>query len=136
LPAAKGAQGANGDEGTQRMLYFFVGDSLRVGPQDVDRHAALQVRAGEDWLLTNTGTTAVECLVLQGRPIAEPVAQYGPFVMNTQAEIMQAMNDYRRTQFGGWPWAQQDPVHGATPRRFARYPGQTEEERPAESAAA
>ena len=133
LPAAKGA---NGEEGTQRMLYFFVGESLRVGPQEVDRHAALQVRAGEDWVLTNTGTTAVECLVLQGRPIAEPVAQYGPFVMNTQAEIMQAMNDYRRTQFGGWPWPAQDPVHGATPRRFARYPGQTEEERPAESATA
>lgn len=129
LPAARGA-------GTQRMLYFFVGDSLRVGPQDVDRHAALQVRAEQDWLLTNTGTTAVECLVLQGRPIGEPVAQYGPFVMNTQAEIMQAMNDYRRTQFGGWPWAQQDPVHGTEARRFARYPGQAGEERPGEAAAA
>ena len=128
LPAAKG-------ETTQRMLYFFVGDSLRVGPQDVDRHAALQVRATEDWILTNTGTTAVECLVLQGRPIGEPVAQYGPFVMNTQAEIMQAMNDYRRTQFGGWPWPDQDPVHGTEARRFARYPGQAEEERPAEATA-
>ena len=127
LPAAKGA-GAG--EGTQRMLYFFVGDSLRVGPQDVDRHAALQVRAGQDWLLTNTGTTAVECLVLQGQPIGEPVAQYGPFVMNTQAEIMQAMNDYRRTQFGGWPWGQPDPVHGSEARRFARYPGDSQEERP------
>ena len=117
LPAAKG-------ENTQRMLYFFVGDRLRVGPQDVDRHAALEVRAAQDWVLTNTGTTAVECLVLQGRPIGEPVAQYGPFVMNTQAEIMQAMNDYRRTQFGGWPWPDQDPVHGTEARRFARYPGQ------------
>ena len=73
--------------------------------------------------------------MLQGRPIGEPVAQYGPFVMNTQAEIMQAMNDYRRTQFGGWPWAEQDPVHGTEARRFARYPGQTQEERPAEAAA-
>ena len=127
LPAAKGA---GVGEGTQRMLYFFVGDRLRVGPQDVDRHAALQVRAGQDWLLTNTGTTAVERLVLQGQPIGEPVAQYGPFVMNTQAEIMQAMNDYRRTQFGGWPWGQPDPVHGSEARRFARYPGDSQEERP------
>ena len=55
--------------------------------------------------------------------------------MNTQAEIMQAMNDYRRTQFGGWPWPVQDPVHGATPRRFARYPGQDAEERPEAAAA-
>ena len=128
LPAAAGA-------GTQRMLYFFVGESLRVGPQEVDRHAALQLRAGHDWLLANTGTTPVECLLLQGRPIAEPVAQYGPFVMNTQAEIMQAMNDYRRTQFGGWPWPDQDPVHGTAARRFARYPGQASEEIPEASPA-
>jgi Pirin-related protein len=129
LPAAQG-------QGTRRMLYFFGGDSLRVGPQDVGQHAALELVAGQDWPLTNTGAAPVECLLLQGQPIGESVAQYGPFVMNTQAEIMQAMNDYRRTQFGGWPWAEQDPVHGTEARRFARYPGQTDEERPAQSVAA
>jgi hypothetical protein len=45
--------------------------------------------------------------------------------MNTQEEIMQAMQDYRRTQFGGWPWKDNDPVHGTENRRFARYPGPT-----------
>ena len=67
---------------------------------------------------------------MQGRPIGETVAQYGPFVMNTQQEIMQAMQDYRRTQFGGWPWKDNDPVHGAENRRFARYPGATEDDLP------
>ncbi|MOA35605.1 hypothetical protein D3C78_1570710 [compost metagenome] len=95
-----------------------------------DRHAALELVAGQDWQLVNTGSTAVECLLLQGRPLDEPVAKYGPFVMNTQQEIMQALQDYRRTQFGGWPWAEQDPVHGSEPRRFARYPGQTEDSTP------
>ena len=98
------------------------------------QHAALELVAGQDWTLTNTGTTPVECLLLQGQPIAEPVAQYGPFVMNTQQEIMQAMQDYRRTQFGGWPWPESDPVHGSTAERFARYPGQSAKEFPAAGA--
>ena len=117
LPAARG-------QGTRRMLYYFVGEGLRVGPQDVAAHAAMELVADQDWALENTGGTPVECLLLQGRPIGEPVAQYGPFVMNTQQEIMQAMQDYRRTQFGGWPWQDSAPVHGGEARRFARYPGQ------------
>ena len=123
LPAAQGA-------GTRRMLYWFVGQSLSLGGENVRGHAAMEIVAGKDWELVNTGTDVVELLLLQGRPIAEPVAQYGPFVMNTQQEIMQAMTDYRRTQFGGWPWESDDPVHGPEIRRFARHPGQTAEERP------
>ena len=124
LPAAQG-------QGTQRMLYFFAGEGLRIGSgAPLRAHAALELVAGRDLPLANTGSTAVECLLLQGRPLNEPVAQYGPFVMNTQQEIAQALQDYRRTEFGGWPWPESDPVHGSTPRRFARHPGQEGEEVP------
>ena len=40
------------------------------------------------------GEAGVKLLVLAGRPIGEPVVQYGPFVMNTPQEIMQAIDDY------------------------------------------
>ena len=74
-------------------------------------NAALQVRATEDWLLANTGPTPVECLVLQGRPIGEPVAQYGPFVMNDKAGIIQAMEDYQYGRFGQIPDDALQPFH-------------------------
>ena len=63
-----------------------------------------------------------EVLVLQGRPIGERVAQYGPFVMNDEAGIEQAIQDYRTTGFGGWPWPTEELVHGADPTPFAVRP--------------
>ncbi len=120
LPAAQGAE-------TRRNLYFFKGGSVSISAQPVDAHAAIELRASQAIALVNTGNEVAEFLLLQGRPIAEPVAQYGPFVMNTQAEIAQTVADYQRTQFGGWPWPQPAPVHGQDPTRFARHPDGREE---------
>ena len=122
LPAATG-------EGTRRQLYFFKGKSVTVGGQAVNATSAIELRAGAAVELVN-GEVEAEFLLLQGRPIGEPVAQYGPFVMNTQAEIRQTVADYQRTQFGGWPWPDSAPVHGRETARFALHPGGNEE-RPA-----
>jgi hypothetical protein len=60
-----------------------------------------------------------ELLLLQGKPIGAPVFQMGPFVMNSAEELRQAVEDYHRTQFGGWPWSRRDPVHARSEGRFA-----------------
>lgn len=48
-------------------------------------------------------TTDLDVFLLGGRPIREPVVQYGPFVMNTRAEIVQAMDDFRAGRLGTVP---------------------------------
>ena len=105
----------------RRKLYFFQGSRVTVAGQQVTEHAAIELRASSALELVNTGTDVAEFLLLQGRPIGEPVAQYGPFVMNTEAELKQAFDDYRRTEFGGWPWPDHAPVHGPERVRFARH---------------
>ena len=121
LPAASGAA-------TRRMLYFFKGDRVRLGGESIDGHAAIELVAGASAELVADAEPA-EFLLLQGRPIGEPVAQHGPFVMNTREEILAAFGDYQRTQFGGWPWPDNAPVHGVDAARFARH-GDGREERP------
>ena len=113
VPPAHGAS-------TVRTLHLFSGSGLRVGGRDVPGPAAIQVRAGEP-VPIEASSGPVEILLLQGVPIEEPVAQYGPFVMNTRAELEQAFADYRRTQFGGWPWPANAPVHPRDAGRFAKH---------------
>ncbi len=60
------------------------------------------------------GSTEIHFLVLKGEPIPEPIAQDGPFVMNTEEEIREALRDYQKTKFGGWPWNRPDPVNDRT----------------------
>ncbi len=67
------------------------------------------------------GPAESELLLLQGRPIGEPVAQAGPFVMSSDEELRQAFEDYRRTGFGGWPWPSTEPVHPRAQGRFAQH---------------
>ena len=109
---------ADGDE-TTRVLYVFEG-SVAVGGEAISPSTGAVVDASQVAPLV-AGQEGAEILMLQARPIGEPVAQYGPFVMNTDAEIQQAFADYRRTGFGGWPWDRPDPVHAADAGRFATH---------------
>ena len=106
--------------GANRNLYYFQGSAVRVGGRAIPPGSRITLEADVETTLSN-GADESELLLLQGRPIGEPVAQYGPFVMNTRAEIQQAFEDYRRTSFGGWPWRENGPVFARTEGRYARH---------------
>jgi redox-sensitive bicupin YhaK (pirin superfamily) len=111
---------------TSRSLYFYKGSKITISGEGISSYKAIDLEASQSVSLEN-GPDESHFLLLQGRPIQEPVVQYGPFVMNSQAEIQQAMDDYRKTQFGGWPWSRPDQVHGHERGRFARYSNGEEE---------
>ncbi|HWK53396.1 MAG TPA: pirin-like C-terminal cupin domain-containing protein, partial [Hyphomicrobiales bacterium] len=117
--------------GLSRDLYFFEGEQLQVDGDVLPVLHSCRLRSERAVTLQN-GAKAARLLLLQGRPIGEPVAHHGPFVMNTREELMQAFADYQRDQFGGWPWPQLDQVH-ARRGRFALY-ADGREERPGTAA--
>ncbi len=83
----------------QGFLYVFQGDLSVGGRQVPEQHIAV-LGEGDDLTVT-AGADGARFLLLAGRPIGEPVARYGPFVMNTEAEIRQAITDYRNGTLAG-----------------------------------
>jgi redox-sensitive bicupin YhaK (pirin superfamily) len=107
--------------GSNRTLYFFHGSELEVGQRAIPASSLIELKADASAALEN-GPDEAELLMLQGKPIGEPIAQHGPFVMTSADELQQAFADYRRTRFGGWPWPSDAPVHPRDDGRFARHP--------------
>ncbi len=120
LPTASG----NAD----RTIFFFKGNTLEVDGQEIPVDHSFDLQADIEINIKN-GPNESHLLLLQGKPINEPVVQYGPFVMNSQAEIQQAFQDYRQTQFGKWPWSRPDQVFEREKGRFAIYADGKEEHR-------
>ncbi|MFM2385436.1 MAG: hypothetical protein RL660_193 [Bacteroidota bacterium] len=112
--------------GVNRMIYFYEGDNLQLCDTTLPKYHAAEVHANHACTITASSTGA-NILILQGKPIGEPVMQYGPFVMNTKEEINQTFEDYHKTQFGGWPWSRYDQVHDAKLGRFAKHADGREE---------
>lgn len=103
-----------------RTIYFFRGSQMKVHGRSIDRSTAVVLQSDAAVTL-EAGDQGADILLLQGKPIGQPVVQYGPFVMNTPEEIQQAMRDYQRTRFGGWPWPNNAPVHDRSEKRFAKH---------------
>jgi quercetin 2,3-dioxygenase len=109
-----------------RSLYFYRGSEINMAGINIKPYHSVELLADQPVTIEN-GNTDAYCLLLQGRPINEPVVQHGPFVMNSEFEIHKAYTDYRKTQFGGWPWNRYDNVHPRERGRFAKYADGKEE---------
>jgi hypothetical protein len=91
-------------------LVYVLGGRGSVGPQDQPVQTGQLAVLGAGDVITvaaaasqDAHTPSLDLLVLGGRPIGEPVAHYGPFVMNTQAELAQAFEDYQQGRLGSIP---------------------------------
>lgn len=80
--------------GHNAFVYAYEG-SARIGGQDLPQQAAGILGDGSSVTIT-AGTDTLRLVLIAGKPLGEPVVQYGPFVMNTREEIERALDDYRR----------------------------------------
>jgi redox-sensitive bicupin YhaK (pirin superfamily) len=86
------------------FAYVFDG-AVRIGEHSgsdaglVYRGDLAVLGAGDSVTLSNESAKASRLLLIAGRPLKEPIVRYGPFVMNTQAQLRQAIEDYRSGQF-------------------------------------
>ncbi len=81
------------------FVYVYEGELEIGGPmRSVPKQAAIVLGDG-DRLKAKAGATGAQFIVLAALPLHEPIVQYGPFVMNTRAEIEQAIDDYQNNRF-------------------------------------
>jgi len=82
-------------EGHNAFFYVYRGAVTADGQEvPAQRMAILANEPGADGVRL-TASTDAKVVLIAGRPLGEPIAQYGPFVMNTEAEIYQAIQDFR-----------------------------------------
>jgi redox-sensitive bicupin YhaK (pirin superfamily) len=85
--------------GHAAFVYVFEGAlSIGAGPTAVPERSLAVLGDGAQVRL-QSGAVAARAILIAGRPLREPVARYGPFVMNTQAQLRQAFEDYRNGRF-------------------------------------
>ena len=80
------------------FLYLFEGE-MTVNNQVLQTHTLVVLENGESELIFKTGAQEARFILVSGKPIGEPIVQYGPFVMNSREEIQQAINDFNSGKF-------------------------------------
>ena len=107
------------EKNASRTLYFYKGGKILANGVEIQSKSMIEINNSNQVIISSTKGQA-HILLLQGNPIEEPVVQYGPFVMNTKSEIQEAFDDYNKTNFGDWGWAEDGPVHGSNYEKFSK----------------
>jgi redox-sensitive bicupin YhaK (pirin superfamily) len=89
--------------GDYRAFAYVINGEGRMGPENnrvPEGHVAVFAKSGDVVRLSNSASVPLNVLLIGGAPLGEPVARYGPFVMNTKAELHQAVEDYQNGRMG------------------------------------
>jgi len=84
--------------GNNSFIYVFEGDG-RFNNQSIPANTLIELGSEDNAPELIAGEQGMRFLLVSGKPIGEPVVQYGPFVMNTREEIDEAMRDYQSNNF-------------------------------------
>lgn len=83
------------------FLYLHTGSVVIEGREARERRMAVLTNpAGSDGVRMTAGANGARLLLIAGQPLREPIAQHGPFVMNTREELIQAVQDYQSGRLG------------------------------------
>jgi redox-sensitive bicupin YhaK (pirin superfamily) len=112
-------------EGVNRSVYFITGKCVA---EDIAISDQRFIQTNHEQLaIKNQECDLLEFLVLQGKPIGEPVAHQGPFVSNSREGLSQVIYNYQRTGFGGWPYDQDAVIFPREQSRFVKINGKIQE---------
>jgi quercetin 2,3-dioxygenase len=86
--------------GENALAFVIEGEGEFAGSPAGESQVVLLDRGGDTVRIVNIGKKLLSFLLLAGTPLGEPVARYGPFVMNTREEVVQAVDDFRNGRMG------------------------------------
>ncbi|MFT0898593.1 pirin-like C-terminal cupin domain-containing protein [Candidatus Methanoprimaticola sp. MG2] len=112
-------------DGANRNLYFVTGKDARVDSVLVKSYLRMKFSDMGELSIENGDETSVMWL-LEGRPIGQKMASFGPVVLGDLKDVREGLDEIRRNEFLEWPWDVIDKAQPLGTGRFIRYPDGTE----------
>lgn len=112
-----------------RNLYFVDGTTVKINDAEYEYSQRLKLRGDESITLVNGDADGVFWL-LEGEPINEKMASFGPIILDNDKNVREALNHIRENEFDNWPWDLIDKFHPKGTERFIRYSDGREERPP------